>query len=172
VSDDLRRRCHDGDFASGVPGEMSLAVEYKVSRHTVREALRPLRQEGLIRSQRGRSSTVPDTADHEPIADLLAAWRGVGAVALRHLDSPGTEDSPGTFAIRARPADESDARLLDCPVGTPLLVVRGPGAEPGKPSSGQEILIRADRREIRASPVTALTLTVLGSVRRAGDGSQ
>jgi DNA-binding GntR family transcriptional regulator len=172
VSDDLRRRCHDGDFASGVPGEMSLAVEYKVSRHTVREALRPLRQEGLIRSQRGRSSTVPGTPDHEPIAGLLSAWRGVGAVALRHLDYPATEDSPGTVAIRARPADESDARLLDCPVGTPLLVVRGSGAEPGEASSRQEILIRADRREIRASPVTALTVEVLGSVGPLGDGTR
>jgi GntR family transcriptional regulator len=151
---------------------MPLAVEYRVSRHTVREALRPLRQEGLVRSQRGRSSTVPDTPAHEPIADLLTAWRAVGAVALRHLDSPATEDSPGTIAIRARPADESDARLLDCPVGTPLLVVCGPGAEPGEPFSRQEILIRADRREIRASPVTALTLEVLGSVRPVGDGTQ
>jgi DNA-binding GntR family transcriptional regulator len=95
VSDDLRRRCHDGDFASGVPGEMSLAVEYKVSRHTVREALRPLRQEGLIRSQRGRSSTVPDTPDHEAIAGLLTAWRDVGAVAVRHVDSPRNRGQPG-----------------------------------------------------------------------------
>ena len=58
VSADLRRRCSSGAFEDGVPGELALCEEYGVSRHTVREALRALRSEGLISSSRGRPSTV------------------------------------------------------------------------------------------------------------------
>ena len=58
ISADLRRRCSSGAFEDGVPGELALCEEYGVSRHTVREALRALRSEGLISSSRGRPSTV------------------------------------------------------------------------------------------------------------------
>lgn len=58
VSADLRRRCGSGAFEDGVPGELALCEEYGVSRHTVREALRALRSEGVISSSRGRTSTV------------------------------------------------------------------------------------------------------------------
>lgn len=58
VSADLRRRCGSGAFEDGVPGELALCDEYQVSRHTIREALRALRSEGVISSSRGRTSTV------------------------------------------------------------------------------------------------------------------
>ncbi len=58
VSADLRRRCGSGAFEDGVPGELALSEEYGVSRHTIREALRALRTEGVISSSRGRTSTV------------------------------------------------------------------------------------------------------------------
>ena len=58
VCDDLRRRISAGEFAPGFPGELSLTEEYDVSRHTIREALRVLRGEGLVVSGRGRSSTI------------------------------------------------------------------------------------------------------------------
>lgn len=58
VCDDLRRRIGAGEFAPGFPGELTLTEEYDVSRHTVREALRVLRGEGLVVSGRGRSSTI------------------------------------------------------------------------------------------------------------------
>lgn len=59
VGDDLRRRHAGGAFAGGVPGELVLRDEYGVSRHTIREALRDLREEGLIRSRQGRVSVAP-----------------------------------------------------------------------------------------------------------------
>ena len=74
VGADIRRRCADGEFADGVPGELSLREDYGVSRHTIREALRELRAEGVIRSQRGRASSVrPGTQeDDRRRADGLA----------------------------------------------------------------------------------------------------
>jgi GntR family transcriptional regulator len=71
VSHDLVRRCRDGSFAAGIPGENDLAAEYGVSRHTIREALRPLRADGTVLSQRGRGSTVlrPTTAVEVVVSD-------------------------------------------------------------------------------------------------------
>ncbi len=53
---DLIARLERGEFPERFPGEMELVEAYGVSRHTVREALRRLRQDGLIESSRGRSS--------------------------------------------------------------------------------------------------------------------
>jgi GntR family transcriptional regulator len=58
VCDDLRRRITTGEFEAGFPGELSLTEGYEVSRHTIREALRVLREEGLIRRERGRGTTL------------------------------------------------------------------------------------------------------------------
>ena len=58
VGDDLRRRIAGDEFTAGFPGELSLTEQYEVSRHTIREALRVLRAEGLVSSGRGRASTV------------------------------------------------------------------------------------------------------------------
>lgn len=51
---DLRRRLADGEFVDSFPGEHLLVAEYDVSRHTVREALRVLRTEGVVSADRGR----------------------------------------------------------------------------------------------------------------------
>ncbi len=58
VCEDLRRRITAGEFESGFPGELSLTEAYAVSRHTIREAMRVLREEGLIRRERGRGTTL------------------------------------------------------------------------------------------------------------------
>lgn len=69
VCADLRRRVALGEFVTGVPGEHALVDQYEVSRHTIREALRVLRGEGVIRSERGRASTVDDP----PVSQNLGA---------------------------------------------------------------------------------------------------
>ena len=51
--DDLDRRLHRNEFTDEFPGEHELCREYDVSRHTVREALRRLRERGLLDSGRG-----------------------------------------------------------------------------------------------------------------------
>ncbi len=56
---DLMRRLESGEFAELLPGEVSLAGQYGVSRHTVREAMRRLRAEGVLLGERGQAARLP-----------------------------------------------------------------------------------------------------------------
>jgi GntR family transcriptional regulator len=79
VRADLRRRIEAGDFAAGFPGELTLTEEYEVSRHTIREALRVLRSDGVLRSQRGRPTVVEPTVYRQSLGALSSLFESVAA---------------------------------------------------------------------------------------------
>jgi GntR family transcriptional regulator len=56
----LRQLIHSGRVPHGavMPGELGLATQLRVSRHTIRHALGVLTSEGLLRRERGRGTTV------------------------------------------------------------------------------------------------------------------
>jgi len=60
VADELTARLLDGDWPVGamLPTETELCVIYGVSRHTVREALRLLEEDGLVARRQGSGTTV------------------------------------------------------------------------------------------------------------------
>ena len=60
VSDTLRQRIKDGTYAVGthLPTESDLCEEFSISRHTAREALRRLSDDGLIYRRQGSGSRV------------------------------------------------------------------------------------------------------------------
>jgi len=74
VCDDLRRRIDVGEFTAAFPGELALTEEYEVSRHTVREALRVLRDEGLISSHRGRPTRVETPRYRQSLGTLYSLF--------------------------------------------------------------------------------------------------
>jgi GntR family transcriptional regulator len=83
LADDLRRRVAEGDFAATFPGELALAAEYAVSRHTVREALRDLRREGLVSAARGKASQVTNRPMIEqPTSALYSLFASVERAGL------------------------------------------------------------------------------------------
>jgi DNA-binding GntR family transcriptional regulator len=74
VADELRTAITAGHFAEGdqLPTESALCERHGVSRFTVREALRRLQAEGLIRRRRG-SGTIVDTGGQvlrQPLSDV------------------------------------------------------------------------------------------------------
>ena len=59
---DLIERLNAGEFGPEFPSEQALTASYGVSRHTVREALRQLRQDKILIAQRGRPTQIAQPA--------------------------------------------------------------------------------------------------------------
>lgn len=113
VSADLRRRCGSGAFTDGVPGEMVLTEEYQVSRHTIREALRALRSEGVISSSRGRTSTV-QSGFSQNLGTVYSLFRSI--------ESQGAEQTSEVLRLEIT-ADADVAERLGLPEQTRLLLL-------------------------------------------------
>jgi GntR family transcriptional regulator len=100
---DLRRRIADNQFAQAFPGELALVKQYQVSRHTVREALRRLRAEGLVTSARGRQPKVVEAVEIEqPTGMLYSLFAAVEATGLEQRSVVHTLDvrADGVVAVR------------------------------------------------------------------------
>jgi GntR family transcriptional regulator len=123
LHDDLLRRLEAGEFAAGFPGELELRADYAVSRHTVREALRPLREAGLVDSHRGRPTRVGATIE-QPLGSLYSLFREV--------EARGLEQTSRVLALDRR-RDPDAADRLGLPADTDLVHlerVRCAGGEP------------------------------------------
>lgn len=111
--DDLRRRMTIGEFSDAFPGELALAREYEVSRHTAREAVGRLRREGLVSAERGRTPRVLPPSDIEqPLGALYSLFASVEQTGLAQRSIVHVLD------IRA---DGVIATRLDLEESTPLV---------------------------------------------------
>lgn len=72
VAEDLKRRLVGGDFEDHFPTDEELCSSYGVSRHTAREAVRHLSEEGLVRRQRGRPTSVAQPVVEQAIHSLYS----------------------------------------------------------------------------------------------------
>jgi GntR family transcriptional regulator len=140
LQEDLTRRLALGAFDEGFPGEMDLVDTYAVSRHTVREALRRLREAGVLESGRGRTTQVRRDIE-QPLGSLYSLFREVEARGMRqtsqvlalaevtHAEAAAALDLPDDAALvhleRVRLADGEplahDQVWLPADVARPLL---------------------------------------------------
>lgn len=80
---DLMRRLGEGEFKGAFPGELALRDEYGVSRNTVREALRTMRNEGLVTSARGHRPRITSPSHLEqPLGALYSLFASVEGAGL------------------------------------------------------------------------------------------
>lgn len=134
VEADLRLRIAREEFVDGFPGEIALAEEYGVSRHTARESLRRLREEGLVRASRGRASTVTATAIEQPVGALYSLFAAAEAAGLR-------QDSV-VRALEVTP-DAAAAAVLGLEPGTELLHLERLRLADGLPLALDEVWLPA-----------------------------
>lgn len=115
----LRNGIVKGEYAVGsqLPTEGELCSRYRVSRHTVREALRHLRDDGLVTSQRGSGSRV--------------ASQGTTAGYVHQVDSINDLIQYATavrYQVERNELITADAQLaprLRCPPGQKWLRLEG-----------------------------------------------
>ncbi len=112
LHDDITARVRHGDFINGFPGEMALVLEYGVSRHTVREALRRLREDGVLKSSRGRPTTTA--------AEEIAAPQGTLYSLFASVEAAGQHQRSVVRALDAR-ADGIVAVRMGLEESTPLI---------------------------------------------------
>lgn len=111
---------------SQLPPEPELAAELGVSRATLREALRTLEEEGLVRRTRGAGTFV---SDRPRVANNLDANFGVTDAIRMSGMAPGTEE--GSARVEAAPAEEAAA--LDLEPGDDVVVVDRLRTADGRP---------------------------------------
>ncbi len=114
ISDDLLRRVQDGEFTDWFPGELALAEEYEVSRGTIRQALSPLREQGIVGSGRGRQSYVINTSRASGLGPMYSLRDAITA--------HGSQESSKVLAQHLVTSPEV-SRALDLPAETPFVQV-------------------------------------------------
>ena len=127
VRDDVKRRLDAGEFATGFPSDRDLVSHYRVSRHTVREALRELRDSGVLQRQRGRGSFVEPIALEQRIGPLYSLFRSIEDQGYRQdsevLTLERVQDDEVAGHLRQEPKRQffhlRRLRLVD---GTPFAV--------------------------------------------------
>ncbi len=81
--DDLSSRLAAGEFERDFLSEMDVAVEYAVSRNTVREAMRRLRDNGVVVAERGRRPRLAvATQIEQPLGAIYSLFASVEAAGL------------------------------------------------------------------------------------------
>ncbi|WP_079176504.1 GntR family transcriptional regulator [Streptomyces sp. MUSC 14] len=141
VRDDLRGRLAQGEFGDSFPGENELAARYGVSRHTIRAALRELREEGLVTAARGRRQRpVGEAGIEQPLGALYSLFASVEASGLEQRSIVRTLD------VRA---DAHVAVRLGMEESTPLLYLERIRLADGEPLAHDKVwLLAADARAL------------------------
>ena len=118
---DLRSRLASGELVERFPSDVELTAHYRVSRHTVREALRRLQVDGVIDRRRGRGTFVRQRPVEQRLGTLYSLYRSaeeqgfVQESAVRFLE---LRRDPEAAAMLACEADEplvylERVRLID-----------------------------------------------------------
>jgi GntR family transcriptional regulator len=109
VQDELKQRIDRGEFPAGarLPSEPDLAAELQVSRATLREALRAMESEGLLRRRQGSGTFVAERPRMANSLDMnfgvtdaiRAAGMRAGIANGRHWVEPAAADEAALLAL-------------------------------------------------------------------------
>ncbi|MGN0097385.1 MAG: GntR family transcriptional regulator [Corynebacterium sp.] len=80
ISEDVLQKLQDGAFSDTFPGELELSERYRVSRGTIRRALQPLRDQGIVGGGRGRQSYVIDAGRSPGLGPVRSLHDAISAV--------------------------------------------------------------------------------------------
>src|ERR1700728_1563107 len=121
-----------------LPSEIELGRQHGVSRHTVREALRQLRVEGLVAARKGSGTTVISLGSTNPYVHEVASIEQLVEYAT------GTQYEVGTSKLVK--ADAKLAKRLGCVEGEEWMRIEGLRYAPGQdaPICWTEVYIHSD----------------------------
>src|SRR5574340_362752 len=116
LANELRERILSGEFAEGtpLPPERELVVQTRMSRTTVREALRILEVQGLVRIKAGRAGgAFVQRPDEESMADSVALLIRGRQIRLAALHETREAIEPFCAQLAAKHRTDEDLAALD-----------------------------------------------------------
>ncbi len=119
VADQLRQQIVSGELSAGdrLPPEDELTVRYGIARTTLREALRVLESQGLLKIRRGRGGgPVVTHPNLEPAAKALSVSLQLQRTTIGDLDAARRMIEPQIAGQLARTRDAADIAALEAVV--------------------------------------------------------
>ncbi len=116
ISDQIRRQIETGVLQPGdkLPSDRELAVQFGVSRNSVREALRILESASILELQQGASGgAFILEGDGSNISQSISDMMALKQISLRHLTEARVELMNVILRLACEKADETDFALLD-----------------------------------------------------------
>jgi GntR family transcriptional regulator, phosphonate transport system regulatory protein len=120
-----------------LPSEQELARRFGVNRHTVRQAIRSLAEQGLVRAEQGRGTFIAG----QPVDYPLGPRTRLTATLEAQDRAPHRE----ILACERLAADAPSARLLELRVSAPVFAIRSLTFADGVPISTSRLLLPAER---------------------------
>lgn len=127
IANHLRQKIQQGAYQVGdkLPSQKQLGLEFGVNRHTVRQAFDLLKDEGILRIDKGLGAFIADAPIRYPIGKRV-----------RYNESLQTQGYSSEYQLLQQfsiPADEQTARSLAIQVGDPVAQVDFLGLADGRP---------------------------------------
>lgn len=124
INQDLRIRLARGEFDERFPTDRELVDEYDVSRHTIREAVRGLQEEGLITRNRGQGSFRTPESFAQPLGTIYSLFRSI--------EDSGVAQTSVVISQEER-TDETAAKVLELPADIGLFYLERTRLAGGQP---------------------------------------
>jgi DNA-binding FadR family transcriptional regulator len=143
LADDLRERILRGDFREGtaLPPERELVIQTRMSRATVREALRILEVQGLVRIRTGRAGgAFVQRPDEESMANSVSLLIRGQRIRLAALLETREAVEPASARLAAKYRTDADLAGLDAANE----VLAGLAADPGNDSLAEFLRANVD----------------------------
>ena len=111
IANNLRQKIQQGIYQTGdkLPSQKQLGIQFGVNRHTVRQAFEVLKEEGLLRIEKGLGAFIADAPIRYPIGKRV-----------RYNESLQTQGHTSEYRLLQTSeisADEKTALHLDIPMG-------------------------------------------------------
>ena len=117
IADELRTNIEKAVYQPGdkLPTEKNLSARFNVNRHTIRNAISVLKEEGLIRVDRGRGMFVAKTPIKYPIGERVRYNKS--------LEAQGIKASYQKLKAIEIPAEGAIADALKIDIGAPVVLI-------------------------------------------------
>ena len=117
IANQISDRINNNEFSEThkIPTEDQLVEEYKVSKNTIRSAIKVLMKAGLIFPVQGSGMFIRETRKYNTV--FLSGTRGITK------DHPGNHLINKCLSLEIIHADDNLAQIMQCEIGTPIYYI-------------------------------------------------